>query len=121
MFGNALYKKLAFLDHKNTDLKESQSYRFSKEVMVMVYGIGKKFGTVLVKNFKFLYLSNLGTFGLEKIFGDVLDRKLASLDHKITYSKKLQNLHFSTGVSPISSFSCKFGLEEVFFDVLAFF
>ena len=73
---------------------------------------------VLVKNFKFLDLSNLGTFGLEKIFGDVLDRKLASLHHKITYLKNLQNLHFSKGVSPISSLFCKFGLEKVFFDVL---
>ena len=37
----------------------------------------------LVKNFKFLHLPILGTFGLEKIFGDVLDRTLASLYHKI--------------------------------------
>ena len=86
MFGDVLYKKVAFLHHENTDLKRSQNYLF------------------LFKNFKFLHLSNLGTFGLEKIFGDVLDRKLASLDLKNTYLKKLQNLDFSKGVSPISSF-----------------
>ena len=55
---------------------------------------------VLVKNFIFLYLFNLGTFGLGKVFGDVPDRKLAFFDHKNTDLKKLQNLYFSKGVSP---------------------
>ena len=49
----------------------------------------------LVKNFKFLHLPNLGTFGLEKIFGDVLDRTLGSLYHKITYLKKKKNWFWS--------------------------
>ena len=55
---------------------------------------------VLIQNFIFLYLFNLGTFGLENVFGDVPDRKLVYFDHKNTYLKKLQNLHFSKGVSP---------------------
>ena len=53
---------------------------------------------VLIQNFIFLYLFNLGTFGLENVFGDVPDRKLVYFDHKNTYLKKLQNLHFSKGV-----------------------
>ena len=32
VFRDDLYRKLAFLDHKNTDLKKSQNLRFSKEV-----------------------------------------------------------------------------------------
>ena len=55
---------------------------------------------VLIQDFIFLYLFNLGTFGLENVFGDVPDRKLVYFDHKNTYLKKLQNLHFSKGVSP---------------------
>ena len=55
---------------------------------------------VLVKNLKFLFSSLLGTFLLEKVFGDVLYRKLAFFDHKNIDLKKSQNLRFSKGVSP---------------------
>ena len=51
---------------------------------------------VLVKKFHISLFLNLGTFGREKVIGDVPDRKLAFLDHV----KKLQILHFSKGVSP---------------------
>ena len=55
---------------------------------------------VLVKNLKFLFSSLLGTFLLEKVFSDVLYRKLAFFDHKNIDLKKSQNLRFSKGVSP---------------------
>ena len=54
----------------------------------------------LVKNFKFMYRWFLGKFGLEKVFGDFLDRKQAVLDHKNTDLKKPENLHFCKEVSP---------------------
>ena len=49
---------------------------------------------------KFLYLFILGKIGQEKVFGNVLDRKLAFLDYKNMDLKKSQNWHFSKGVSP---------------------
>ena len=55
---------------------------------------------ILVKNFKFLYLFDLRTFGLEKKNGEILYRKLAFLDNKNIDLKKLQTLLFSRGVNP---------------------
>ena len=57
---------------------------------------------VFAKTWKFLYCVFVGTFGLEKEFCGVLDKKtkLAFLDPKNTDLKKCQNLHFSKGVSP---------------------
>ena len=42
----------------------------------------------LVKNFKLIYRLVLGKFGLEKVFGDYLDRKQAVLDYKNTDLKR---------------------------------
>ena len=55
---------------------------------------------VLVKNLKFLFSFRLGTFLLEKVFADVLYRKLAFFDHKNIHLKTSQNLNFSKVVSP---------------------
>ena len=41
-----------------------------------------------------------GTLGLGKVFVDFLDRNLTFPECKNTDLKKLQNLHFSKGVSP---------------------
>ena len=49
---------------------------------------------------KFLYLFILGKIGQEKVFCNVLDRKLAFLDYKNIDLKKSQNWYFSKGVSP---------------------
>ena len=62
---------------------------------------------VLVKKFHISLFLNLGTFGREKVIGDVPDRKLAPLDHV----KKLQILHFSKGVS---GFDEKFQIDLTF-------
>ena len=48
---------------------------------------------VFVKNSKFRYCLLLGTWP-KNVFGDVLDGKLAFLDHKNTNLKQLQNLLF---------------------------
>ena len=55
---------------------------------------------VLVKNWKFMHSFLYGTFILEKLFGDVLYRKLAFFDIKNIDLKKSENLHLSNGVSP---------------------
>ena len=60
--------------------------------MGLVYGFCQKF--------KFIYRVFLGTLGLRKVFDDFLDRNLTFPDHKNIDLKKLQNLHFSKGVSP---------------------
>ena len=52
------------------------------------------------KILKFLFFFLLGTFLLEKVFGDVLYRKLASFDHKNIDLKEKKKLHTSKGVSP---------------------
>ena len=41
-----------------------------------------------------------GTLGLGKVFVDFLDRNLTFPEYNNTDLKKLQNLHFSKGVSP---------------------
>ena len=41
-----------------------------------------------------------GTLGLGKVFVDFLDRNLTFPEYKNTDIKKLQNMHFSKGVSP---------------------
>ena len=55
---------------------------------------------VSAKISKFLYLFILGKTGQEKLFCNVLDKKLAFLDYKNNDLKKSKNLHFSKGVIP---------------------
>ena len=54
---------------------------------------------VLVKNFKFLHCFLLGTCLLEKVFGDVLYRKLAFFDHENIHLK-IPKFAFLQVVSP---------------------
>ena len=55
---------------------------------------------ILVKKLKFIHRFFLNKVAQEKMFGGVLDRKLALLDNKNTDSRTLQNLHFTKWVSP---------------------
>ena len=55
---------------------------------------------VLVKIMKFVYFFFLDKIHQIRVFGNVLDRKLPFLDYKNMDLKKLQNWHFSKGVSP---------------------
>ena len=48
----------------------------------------------------FIYRLVLGKFGLERVFGDFLDRKQAVLDLKNTDLNKPENLHLCKEVSP---------------------
>ena len=59
---------------------------------------------VLVQNLKFLHCFLLGTFLLEKVFADVLYRKLAFFKHKNIALKKSQNLHFFGQKLPLALF-----------------
>ena len=53
-----------------------------------------------MKHFILISRFFLVKFGLGKVFGDFLERKLAVLDHKNADLKKSEILHFSKGVSP---------------------
>ena len=55
---------------------------------------------VLVKNLNFFHLFILGLMGQENVFVDILERKKAFLDPKITKLKKSKICYFSKGVSP---------------------
>ena len=71
MFGNSLPRKLAFLDYKTSILKSRKIDIFPKG---LVHGFGQ--------NYEFFYLLFLGKIRNKKVFGNVLDRKLAFLDYK---------------------------------------
>ena len=90
VFGDVIYRKLAFFDHKNIDLKKSQNLHFSKRVSAWF----------LVKNFKLVYFLFVNKFGLCTLFGGFLYRKVAFLNHWNTGLKRSQNLHFFKVVSP---------------------
>ena len=55
---------------------------------------------ILVKNLNFLHCLVLVKKGPEMMFGDVLDRKEAFLDHKNMYLICPKNRKFSKGVNP---------------------
>ena len=50
VFGDVLYRKLAFFDRKNIDIKKTQNLYFSKGVFV--HGFGQKFQIGLFFRFK---------------------------------------------------------------------
>ena len=64
---------------------------------------------VVVKSCKFLHCFFLSTFGLEKVFCDVLYRKLAIFDHKNIVLKKSQICIFSKGL--VYGFDAKFEIS----------
>ena len=62
MFGDVLFRKQAFLDNINKDLKTRQNWHFSM---------------ILVKKLKFFHLLCLSKIDREKVFANILDRKEA--------------------------------------------
>ena len=72
VFVDFLDRKITFPDHKNTDLKRLQNLHFSKRVSPWVW--------LKISNFFIVSKKIL----LKKVFADVLDRKLAFLDHRNT-------------------------------------
>ena len=84
VFGNVLDRKLAFLDYKNMD--------FKKVAKLAIFQRGQPM--VSTKIMKFLYLFFLGKIRQKKVFGNVLDRKLAFLDYTNMDLKKVAKLAF---------------------------
>ena len=82
----------------------------------------------MVKNLSFFLHFDFGEMGPEKVFVDVVNRKLASQDYENIGLRKSQNLHFLKGARPwcwskIWNFFFffvfgKIGREKVFGDVL---
>ena len=54
---------------------------------------------VLVKNWQFFYVFNMGKIGEQNVFENILARKKAFQDCKNTKLKKLKTWDFSKGVS----------------------
>ena len=55
---------------------------------------------VLVKNWYFFQIFNLGKIGQKKIFYDIREGRSASLDYKNKKFKKSKNWDLSKGLSP---------------------
>ena len=55
---------------------------------------------VLVKNWQFFYLFNIGKIGQEILFENIVARQKIFPDYKKKRLKKWKNWDFSTGVSP---------------------
>ena len=110
--------KNAFLGYKNTKLKKSKNWDFSKGVSPW---ISSKIGHCSI----FFFKDNIGQ---ENFFYDILERKNPFLGYKNTKLKKSKNWDFFKGVSAwfwlkIGHFSIFFfkeniGQENVFYDIL---
>ena len=82
---------------------------------------------VLVKNFRLIYFFVLSKFGLQRLFGDFVNRKLAFLHDILFVSYRWKNGHFWTKTMSyplwkyvhFSTFwtSCFYSLERCFFDL----
>ena len=86
MFGDVLYRKLAFFDRKTSIKKKRKICIFRKGFLFMV----------LVKNFRLVYFFVLSKFGLQRLFGDFVKRKLAFLHDILFVSYRWKNGHFWT-------------------------
>ena len=56
---------------------------------------------VLVKNWQFFYLLNIGKIGQEIVFENILARQKTFPDYKNKRLKKWKNWDFSKGISPL--------------------
>ena len=92
------HRKTSFKDYKNSKLKKSKNWNFSKG---LIYGFGQK---LVIFNF-FFYFSQIGP---DKMFHDILERKKNALsEYQNNKSKKSKKEEFFIGVSPskIGNFS----------------
>ena len=90
MFGKVLNRKLAFLDNKNMDQKNSRKTGNFPKGLVHCFGQNYEISLFLV----------FRQHKPKNVFRNVLDRKVAFLHYKNMDLKKSQNSHFSKGVSP---------------------
>ena len=81
MFDDILERKKASLDYKKQKVKKGKKSGFFQR--------GKSMA--LVKNLKFFHPFIFGKIRQENVFDDVLERKKAFLDSKITKLKKSKN------------------------------
>ena len=115
IFYDILEPNNTFLPSKNTKLKKSKNWHFSK-----THGFGPNMAI-----FPTFFLGNIGQ---ENVFYDILEPKNTFLGYKKTKFKKSKNRHFSKGVNPwFRSQNCHFsnifflgiiGKENVFYDIL---
>ena len=91
VFGDVVNRKLASQGYKNVDLRKSQNLHFPKGARPWFWS----------KNWNLLFSFFFGKIGREKVFGDVLERKLAFSVYKNIDLKRSQNLHYSEGVSSL--------------------
>ena len=102
-FYDSLQRKNSFLGYKNTKLKKSKHWHFSK-------GVNPWF---LSKNGHFCQLFFLGNIGKEDVFYNIQERKNSFLRYKYKKLKKSKSWHFSKEVKPW--FWSKNGLSSNFF------
>ena len=103
VFYDILERKNAFLGYKNTKLKKSKNWDFSRGVSPWFWSKIDQYFHLLIKD----------KIGQENVFYDILERKNAFLGYKNTKLKKSKNWDFSKGVSPW--FWPKIGHFSVFF------
>ena len=118
VFVGVVNRKLACQHYKNIGLRKSQNLHFPKG--------GRPWFWSKIWNFFFFFF--FGKISREKVFGDVLERRLAVLAYKNVDLKKSQNLHFSKRVRPwfwskiwnffFFSFLAKKGQVKIIGDVL---
>ena len=118
VFYDMVERKNAFPGYKNTKLKKSKNWHFSK-------GVNPCFWS---KNGHFSYFVLSGNIGQATGFYDILDQKNDCLGYKKKKLKKPKNWHFSKGVHPwflsknghfsIFLFSGNIGQANVLCDIL---
>ena len=117
VFYDILERKNAFLGYKNTKLKKSKNWDFSKGVSAWFWSKIDQYFLLLIKD----------KIGQENVFYDILERKNAFLRFRNNKLKKTKNWDFSKGVNPwfwsnIGRFSIFFlgniGQENVFYDII---
>ena len=88
VFYDILERKNAFLGNKNSKLKKSKNWQFSK-------GVNPWFCSKIGHFSNFFFFDNIGQ---ENVFHDILERKNAFLGNKNKKLKKSKNWHFSKGL-----------------------
>ena len=66
----------------------------NKKLNIFIFSI-RGYSILFVKNLKFLHLVFFRQNDKKKVFGDILDRKIAFLDYKNIDIRKLQNVYLS--------------------------
>ena len=108
VFYDILERRNVILGYKNTKFKKLKNWLFFK-------GVNPWFWS---KHGHFSHLFFLGNIGMENVFYDILERKIAFLDYKNKKFKKSKNWHFSKVVNSwFWSKNCHFS-NFFFFDAI---